>query len=398
MPKRNNDFFSKKKTWSVVKDELLQCYLTPYVAKILNTGKPLLYVDCFAGAGKFADGAIGSPLIALNIFEERLKKSNTGQGNRFIEASFIELNHSEILATNLAPYQSYSNLKVSIYAGKYEKHIHKILAGKSNYNIFLYIDPYGIKHIDFHFLGSLATQNSRSVELLLNFNSFGFFRAACSVLKIKFKDKVSYLEEYDDSSYVDASEKMLNRVAGGDYWKEIVLQHYREGTTSYSVEESLTREFCNQLNKYYSYVLNIPIKIKENCNPKYRMIHATNHPDGAVLMADNIFLRRQSLRDIQLGGQQTLFELDFSDVDIRNLVNNYLSNIKIPRRLNLIIAEFFTQCGVQCSSKDIFEVIKSLEKEDLLELFRQPEKDKKGRPSKFYREGSGKTIQLKWKN
>ena len=66
MAKKNDDFFVKKKPWSKVKDELLGCYLKPYVAKILHTRKPLAYVDCFAGKGKFDDGNPGSPLIALD--------------------------------------------------------------------------------------------------------------------------------------------------------------------------------------------------------------------------------------------------------------------------------------------------------------------------------------------
>ena len=68
MAKKNNDFFVEKKAWSVVKDELLGCYFMPYVSKILHTYRPLVYVDCFAGKGKFDDGNPGSPLIAL---EER---------------------------------------------------------------------------------------------------------------------------------------------------------------------------------------------------------------------------------------------------------------------------------------------------------------------------------------
>lgn len=55
MAKKNDDFFVEKKPWSEVKDQLLGCYLKPYVAKILHTRKPLVYVDCFAGKGKFDD-------------------------------------------------------------------------------------------------------------------------------------------------------------------------------------------------------------------------------------------------------------------------------------------------------------------------------------------------------
>ncbi|MFC2638325.1 MAG: hypothetical protein ACFN0X_05345 [Mitsuokella sp.] len=76
MAKKNDDFFVEKKPWSKVKDELLGCYLKPYVAKILHTRKPLAYVDCFAGKGKFDDGNPGSPLIALDVFSVAYKKQN----------------------------------------------------------------------------------------------------------------------------------------------------------------------------------------------------------------------------------------------------------------------------------------------------------------------------------
>ena len=35
MAKKNDDFFVEKKPWSKVKDELLGCYLKPYVAKMI---------------------------------------------------------------------------------------------------------------------------------------------------------------------------------------------------------------------------------------------------------------------------------------------------------------------------------------------------------------------------
>ncbi|TYZ27327.1 hypothetical protein FZ041_11590, partial [Selenomonas caprae] len=72
MSKKNDDFFIEKKPWSIVKDELLGCYLTPYVSKILHTHRPLVYVDCFAGKGKFEDGTPGSPIIAMDIFKNAL--------------------------------------------------------------------------------------------------------------------------------------------------------------------------------------------------------------------------------------------------------------------------------------------------------------------------------------
>lgn len=87
MPKNNSDFFKKKKLWSEVKDQLLCCYLTPYFQKVLRTGKPIFYVDCFAGKGRFDDGEPGSPIIALDARKSCLSKTKSQRGS--IEAFII---------------------------------------------------------------------------------------------------------------------------------------------------------------------------------------------------------------------------------------------------------------------------------------------------------------------
>ena len=134
MSKKNNDFFRTKKDWSKVKDELLGCYLKPYVSKILHTGRPLIYVDCFAGKGKFEDGSFGSPLIALEIIETERMRSSAENPN--IVPFFIDLNHADDLQRNLDPYP-YAN----VIHGKYEELIENILKEKEGCNIFLYVDP-----------------------------------------------------------------------------------------------------------------------------------------------------------------------------------------------------------------------------------------------------------------
>lgn len=114
MSKNNSNFFEKKKEWSIVKDELFGCYFKPYVSKIVHTKRPLVYVDCFAGKGKFEDGNPGSPLIALNILEQ-CKASSKIKDPR-IETVFIELNHSDELRENLKYYPD-----VKIFSGAYEE-------------------------------------------------------------------------------------------------------------------------------------------------------------------------------------------------------------------------------------------------------------------------------------
>src|SRR5690606_34151626 len=95
MSKKNSEFFRKKNIWSEVKDDLLSWYLVPYVQKILKTRRPLFYVDCFAGKGRFDDGNKGSPLIALEIINDCLKRTTVQRAR--VESCFIELNHADDL-------------------------------------------------------------------------------------------------------------------------------------------------------------------------------------------------------------------------------------------------------------------------------------------------------------
>lgn len=181
MAKKNDDFFAEKKPWSKVKDELLGCYLTPYVAKILYTYKPVAYVDCFAGKGKFDDGNPGSPLIALDIFQKGLAKTRMN-GKPRIGASFIDLNYASDLEANLSAYPG-----VKIVSGAYEDTIDELLKSKAGWNVFLYIDPYGIKALDCSRFDTFANGQFNTIELLINMNSFGFIREACNAMGMKFK-------------------------------------------------------------------------------------------------------------------------------------------------------------------------------------------------------------------
>lgn len=183
MAKNQRDFFKKKNEWSEIKDTLLRCYLPQYFQKLLVSGKPIFYIDCFAGKGKFDDGNDGSPLIAMQIINERLGMSRISRKNNAIVPCFIELNHAADLEQNLMlhPYQ-YGTPQV--VDGKFEDNIRGLLKDKRGYNVFLYIDPYGIQALDSQLFDEIGTYGFRSFEMLINFNSFGFFRDACRVMKV----------------------------------------------------------------------------------------------------------------------------------------------------------------------------------------------------------------------
>lgn len=101
-----------------------------------------------------------------------------------IEATFIDLNYADDLRTNLQKY-----LWGNIISGKYEDNLANVLQGKERCNVFLYIDPYGIKALKCSVFDGLSKKHFNSIELLINMNSFGFIREACHALGTSFNDK-----------------------------------------------------------------------------------------------------------------------------------------------------------------------------------------------------------------
>lgn len=401
MAKKNDDFFVEKKPWSEVKDQLLGCYLKPYVAKILHTRRPLVYVDCFAGKGKFDDGKQGSPLIALDIMQQGLN-SSTMSGHLQIAPAFIDLNYADDLRTNLRDYPG-----VKIVSGAYEDEIDGLLKNKGGCNVFLYIDPYGIKALNCSKFDEFANGQFYSIELLINMNSFGFIREGCRVMGKQFKmdddaffgDLVEYEPTRLDTS--DKSVEALNQIAGGDYWKPIIEQYISGKIDGYKAEEYFSEQYCQRLSQTFTYVLNMPIRIKQGQHTKYRMIHATNHPDGCVLMADNICNRWELMKQLQTGGQLSLFQetVDnqiIDEAEIQRDVIEHFSQCYGWTSLTEAQAVFFVKYGAICKTGDIAKVLKKLEKDKRLEVMRNPSLTENGKPLTFMTEGHGQTVSVKW--
>lgn len=404
MSKKNDDFFKVKKPWSEVKDQLLGCYFKPYLQKILHTNKPVVYVDCFAGKGKFEDGHPGSPLIALEIIDDCIE-SSTKSGSS-VSTTFIDLNYANELTYNLSNYPS-----ANIVSGKFEDKIYDVLFGRMGCNIFLYIDPYGIKALKYAMFKRFSSEKFNSIELLINMNSFGFIREACNAMgtRLELDDSTIFedLVEYDPSR-MDMSEKSiqaLNEIAGGDYWQAIIRDLKEKKIDGYQAEECFAAEYCNKLRECFTYVLNMPLRIKQGQRPKYRMIHATNHPDGCLLMVDNICNRWEAWREIQTDGQMALFNEDVNsqiidESEIEEKTISFFSQLQDYYPLNKALSYFFMVYGPICKTGVIKKKLKQFEKSGRLEVQREPPFTKGGRPTSFMEEKTSKKnkqkVLIKW--
>lgn len=400
MSKKNDDFFNEKKPWSEVKDELLGCYLKPYMQKIIKTRKPIVYVDCFAGKGVFEDGKPGSPLIALQTMMECM--NITLVDDCIIKPYFIDLNYSEDLKRNLCNFKDLNN---NIIGGNYEEVILRILKDNEGSNVFLYIDPYGIKALKMKLFEMFASGKFNSVELLINLNSYGFIREGCRVLGVNFDDDklLDELVEYETTKLKrnEKSVVILNEIAGGTYWQNIIQKKNKGEIDTKEAESIFAEQYCKRLKQSYKYILNMPVRLRAGHPPKYRLVHATNHVEGCLLMVNNICNRWELMKEVQACGQMSIFTGDIdnkiiSNSELENMILKHIEKYREFNRLNDILADFFMVHGPICSTGEVNKVYKNMEKTRRIEVIRTPETTSTGQLSRFFADERGKMTRLRW--
>lgn len=388
MSKNQRNFFEKLQPWSKIKNDLLSTYLVPYFSKISNTRRKTFYVDCFAGQGRFDDGNDGSPFLAMRIRDEVLRKKLGLHGE--IELAFIEKEYGVILNKNLL--ESFpTHESWSVISGSFESDLATLLQPHHHENLFLYIDPFGIKSLQYSVFQALASCGRfPSVEVLMNFNTFGFIRAARSILSKSDHipntwDANGLIERttaIDELVPFEASLKTiedLNSVANGNYWIDIVKRNANSPQGFKKAEKEFSTVYRTQLSKLFKYVLKMPIGKKDGSIPEYCMYFMTDHPDGCLLMVDNMMNRSSDLRiEVQHSGQLSLFEQDveneFVDTEkVQNDFRNFLDRILLSnegRFVPEVKAQFFAENGVVCKPSALNSVLKDMERTGSITVFR----------------------------
>jgi hypothetical protein len=251
----------------------------------------------------------------------------------------------------------------------------------------------------------IAAGDYKSVELLINMNSFGFVREACHALGATYDvQELDDLVEYEPTT-MNASQKAikdLTYIAGGDYWKYII-EGYKSGELDgYEAEVRFADQYCKRLRQSYKYVLNMPMRIRQGQRPKYRMIHATNHQDGCLLMNDNIYKRWQTLREIQTQSQPSLWSEDTNNQiidsqEIKYKLKSHLKSFTEFENLNIVLAKFATENGVLLSTGEMAKILSSLENTGEIEALREPATTSSGKKSTFFTQNNKQSVWVRLK-
>ena len=366
-------FFAEKREWSKLKDQILDHYLSPYFEKIIHTGRPTRIADCFAGKGRFDDGKVGSPLIIGHHIARMLARTPAPD----VKAIFIEQKYAAELSANLANYPG-----CKVIDGEYEQSIRKFLSSGTdrNRNYFFYVDPYGIKSLDFSHFANLKKIGFKSIELLLNMNSTGFLREGCRLLNLQ-REIPTWADELDYEADGKNTPERMDDIAGGNYWRSILVNFQSGAIDFHQAEEQFISAYTAQLGGQFKYVVQIPIKERSHHMPKYRLVFATDHHDGFFLMADEMHAAWRVLLEQEKGGQLYLFDdTELDSLTGPTIQDKIVAELRTPLNLRDLLSRLVTKHGIAHTTGEYKKAIK--EKDDIFKIVRDPALTAKGRPSR----------------
>lgn len=271
-------FFREKREWSKVKDKIVDDYITCYLKTIHRRGRPIIIVDAFSGPGRFGDGSAGSPLIICGAIGKTPQR-RVGMACLFSDSHPA---HRVALESCLAGY-----IKKGI-AGKplsdFSEALSRALQVGKGSTLFFYLDPYGIKDLDFKIVKQIYERDrSQSTEVLINFNFKTFMRMSGNW---SYTDSASEVA----SKVKQSKAETVSGVMGGDYWIDIVTN---PSLDRFQREDAVVAAYMDRVRESFRYTFAIPVKEMEDGAgvpvddlAKYHLIFGTRSARAVVYMND----------------------------------------------------------------------------------------------------------------
>ncbi len=147
------EYFDKMHKWSERKLQLLQKYVDP-ATRILGSIRQVYYVDGFAGRGSYRDGSKGSPVRIAELAQQFEKE---GKPYSF---KCINVEENGEYFANLQEDTARFGRTIQNLHGKFVDHLDYILQVIGNQPAIFFLDPFGVKGIDWIALSKIINRSA----------------------------------------------------------------------------------------------------------------------------------------------------------------------------------------------------------------------------------------------
>jgi three-Cys-motif partner protein len=295
-----NNFFAKPFEWSRLKHDILEKYLRVWIYKLASRYPELAFIDTCAGAGIYADGSDGSPLLAVRWND---RADLAAKGSRLIVHA-VERNRSdaESLSRALQPWAGRTPPLAFVYATRFEHALPSILSRTRHAPTLVFIDPWGVHTLTAERLRPLLEDKGRApTELLVRIDPVLFARFA------------GWLKEIPRDGRGQRTAAAFERLLGElnidtDGLRDAAAVNPRALSNRMLMFDVYLRMF----EERFRYVQIIPIRPSYFAAPKYYLVHCTDSPHGAAKINDMVSTTEDALFQDTImresGDQGLLFE------------------------------------------------------------------------------------------
>jgi three-Cys-motif partner protein len=272
------DYWADKALPSVFKHQLLKRYLPQFggMTGTQSRDKRVVYLDGYAGEGRYENGEPASAEIALRVASHHRAKHGLNLECFFAEQqakSFSRL--QEVVQTYRA-----SGVQAHAHHGEVDGVLDDVVERAVREPLFLFLDPCGLCLPQDRLVDVLARrrpQKRPATELLMNFSMMAVWRLGGHVRSPKGNEKS--LQRFDE-------------VCGGTWWREYFADasaaHEKDGAAEDAIE-AVAAEYAQRLERRTGMsVQSVPVSHSPRKRAVYRLVFATRSPYGLWVFGDTV--------------------------------------------------------------------------------------------------------------
>ncbi|WP_037845769.1 three-Cys-motif partner protein TcmP [Streptomyces sp. NRRL F-6628] len=263
-------FFVSKKAAAVLKHAILDKYVVPFASKVGKYAPDgrVVYLDGYAGPGRYDDGTPGSPALIL-------ESAAAIADFRKLDCYFIEKNRKNFQSlSQLVAEARGQGLAAHALQGRVERHLDHVLEAAQGSPLFAFLDPFGLG-ITFEALTERIFGSRRAsrqpTEVLLNFNANAVRRIG------------GLLTSRRDTPGKPATLRALDVACGGDWWREEFL----DSRDNAEAVRRITRGFAGRVGRAVGAgSWTVGVRNRANLQVAYNLVHFSRHRDGLWLFGE----------------------------------------------------------------------------------------------------------------
>ncbi|MEV8062333.1 three-Cys-motif partner protein TcmP [Streptomyces antimycoticus] len=271
-------YWADKALPSVFKHDLLKRYLPQFggMTGMQSHDKRVVYLDGYAGEGRYENGDPASAEIALRVASYLRNRPGLTLECFFSEPqakSFARL--QEVVRQYLT-----RGVRAHAHRGEVDGVLDQVVARAAREPLFLFLDPCGLVLPQDRLVDVLAHKRPQKwppTELLMNFSMMAVWRLGGHVRSPKGNEKS--LQRFDD-------------VCGGTWWREYfadaVASRDKDDAAADAIE-AVAAEYARRLARRTGMLVqSVPVSHSPRKRAVYRLVFATRSPYGLWVFGDTV--------------------------------------------------------------------------------------------------------------